>query len=105
MKHYNKANELTIVQDNSTTVSNNGATPKATPNIQTFAPPITNPNKEQVNQANSNTKSSQVTIHQEYKTEMTINGARDPQASAQAVKLNQENANIFLARNAVSQIK
>ncbi|WP_227610750.1 MULTISPECIES: hypothetical protein [unclassified Acinetobacter] len=74
------------------------------PNIQTFAPPINNPNKEQVNQTNSNTKSSQVTIHQEYKTEMTINGAKDPQASAQAVKRSQENANIIMARSAVGPI-
>lgn len=36
---------------------------------------------------------------------MTINGAKDPQASAQAVKRNQENANVLLARNAVSLIK
>ena len=104
MKHYSKANELTIVQDNSTTVRNAGATPKAAPNIQTITPPTGNPNKEQVNQTNSNTKSSQVTIHQEYKTEMTINGARDPQASAQAVKRSQENANVFMARNAVGAI-
>jgi Cell Wall Hydrolase len=64
-----------------------------------------NPNKEQINQSNANLKTSQVTIHQEYKTEMTINGARDPQASAQAVKRSQENANIFLARNAVNPVK
>ncbi|WNX61349.1 hypothetical protein RWU60_07525 [Acinetobacter baumannii] len=73
-------------------------------NIQTFAPPTSNPNKEQVNQTNSSTKSSQVTIHQEYKTEMTINGARDPQASAQAVKRSHENANIIMARNAVGPV-
>ncbi|MCU4483563.1 hypothetical protein [Acinetobacter ursingii] len=104
MKHYSKANELTIVQDNSTTFRNAGATPKTAPNIQTITPPTGNPNREQVNQTNSNTKSSQVTIHQEYKTEMTINGAREPQASAQAVKRSQENANVLMARNAVGAI-
>ncbi|WP_371864963.1 phage tail tape measure protein [Acinetobacter bereziniae] len=70
------------------------------PNIKNMSPPVNNPNKEQINQSNANSKVSQVTIHQEYKTEMTINGARDPQASAQAVKKNQENANVFLARSA-----
>ncbi|MEN8381370.1 cell wall hydrolase [Acinetobacter radioresistens] len=72
--------------------------------LNNTSPPTGNPNKEQVNQTNSNTKSSQVTIHQEYKTEMTINGARDPQASAQAVKRSQENANIIMARNAVGPV-
>ncbi|KAF1013165.1 MAG: hypothetical protein GAK29_04739 [Acinetobacter bereziniae] len=70
------------------------------PNIKNMSPPVNNPNKEQINQSNTNSKVSQVTINQEYKTEMTISGARDPQASAQAVKQNQENAKIFLARNA-----
>ncbi|WP_151981678.1 cell wall hydrolase [Acinetobacter guerrae] len=82
--------------------------PKDSVSLANFAQnayvPTGNPNKEQVNQTNSNTKSSQVTIHQEYKTEMTINGARDPQASAQAVKRSQENANVFMARNAVGAI-
>lgn len=73
--------------------------------INNYSPPLKNPNKEQINRANTSTKNSNVTIHQEYKTEMTINGAKDPQASAQAVKRSQENANIFLARNAVSPIK
>ena len=72
--------------------------------LNNTSPPTSNPNKEQVNQTNSNTKSSQVTIHQEYKTEMTINGAKDPQASAQAVKRSQENANIIMARSAVGPI-
>ncbi|WP_336148284.1 hypothetical protein [Acinetobacter ursingii] len=72
--------------------------------LNSTSPPTGNPNKDQVNQTNTNTKSSQVTIHQEYKTEMTINGARDPQASAQAVKRSQENANVFMARNAVGAI-
>lgn len=31
---------------------------------------------------------------------MTINGARDPQESADAVKHTQNNANIFMMRNA-----
>jgi len=86
------------------TIDSGGVKPNI-PVIKTLSPPLVNPNKGQINQSNANSKVSQVTIHQEYKTEMTINGARDPQASAQAVKQSQENANIFLARNAVNPVK
>lgn len=71
--------------------------------LNSFAPPSNNPHKNQL--SGSSLKSSSVTIHQEYKTEMTLNGVREPNASADAVKRSQENANIFLARNAVRIVK
>lgn len=61
-----------------------------------------NPHKGQV--SSSNMSSSNVTIHQSFKTDMTINGARDPVESANAVKRQQENSLAFMARNAVSPI-
>lgn len=66
--------------------------------FKNIAPPTQNPDKSQIN--SSKISASNVTIHQEYKTEMTINGASNPQASAEAVKRNHDNGNIFMARNA-----
>ncbi len=45
-----------------------------------------------------------VVIHQSYKTDMVINGAREPVESANAVKKQQENTMILLARNTKSLI-
>lgn len=53
------------------------------PIINNSAPPILNPNKSQIN--SSNMSASNVTIYQEYKTDMTINGTNNPQASADAL--------------------
>lgn len=39
-------------------------------------------------------------IHQEFKTDMTINGAKEPIESANAVKRQQENSMAVMARNA-----
>lgn len=72
-------------------------TPKA--NIKTSSPPTGNPHKPKVN--NSNMTASNVSIHQEFKTDMTINGAKDPIASANAVKRQQENSLALMARNSV----
>ncbi|KAF1025801.1 MAG: hypothetical protein GAK29_01663 [Acinetobacter bereziniae] len=71
------------------------------PKLSNVSPPKGNPNKQQLyqNQSNSN-KSSQVTIHQEFKTDMTINGAKEPIESANAVKRQQENSMTVMARNA-----
>ncbi|WP_373865960.1 hypothetical protein [Acinetobacter bereziniae] len=70
--------------------------PKA--QINNPSPPTGNPNKSQIN--SSKISASNVTIHQEYKTEMTINGASNPQASADAVKRTHDNGNTLMARNA-----
>lgn len=79
---------------------NSGSNLSSVPKIANVMPPTGNPNREQINQTNTNTKSSQVTIHQEFKTDMTINGAKDPVESANAVKRQQENSMVIMARNA-----
>ncbi|MEQ1322128.1 cell wall hydrolase [Acinetobacter soli] len=68
-------------------------------NLSSVAPPSGNPHKSQINNA-SNMSASNVTIHQTYQTDMTINGARDPIESAKAVKRQQENSYIVMARGA-----
>ncbi|PPB85682.1 cell wall hydrolase [Acinetobacter soli] len=68
-------------------------------NLSSVAPPSGNPYKSQINNA-SNMSASNVTIHQTYQTDMTINGARDPVESAKAVKRQQENFYIVMARGA-----
>lgn len=62
--------------------------------------PTGNPNKDQVNKLSTNSSSSQVTINQNYQTDMIINGARDPVESAKAVKRQQENSMVIMARGA-----
>lgn len=64
-------------------------------------PPLNNPEKSQVN-SSSNMVASNITIHQSFKTDMNIHGAREPIESANAVKHNQENSLIVMARNAKS---
>ncbi|WP_227561012.1 VgrG-related protein [Acinetobacter bereziniae] len=68
--------------------------------IKNFSPPSGNPNKSHINNVNSRMSASKVTIHQEFKTDMTINGAKEPIESANAVKRQQENSMTVMARNA-----
>lgn len=67
--------------------------------INTSSPPIGNPHKSQINNSNAMTASS-VVVHQTYQTDMTINGASSPLDSANAVKRQQENSMVFMARGA-----
>lgn len=93
MKHYNKANELVEKSD----VPNDESTKNAKPiNLQTYAPPQSNPHKSQVN--SSNMSASNVTIHQSYKTDMIINGAGSPMETANAVQRQQDNSMVIMAR-------
>lgn len=86
------------------------ATPKAIPKnrdeLAKFAQnaeiPTGNPHKSQVN--NSNMSASNVTIHQSFKTDMTLNGVSSPIESANAVKRQQENSMVIAARGAKSFI-
>ncbi len=64
--------------------------------------PSGNPHKSQVN--NSNMSASNVTIHQSFKTDMTLNGVSSPIESANAVKRQQENSMTIAARGAKSLI-
>ncbi|HDG7211737.1 phage tail tape measure protein [Acinetobacter nosocomialis] len=68
------------------------------PVINNYGPPKGNPNKSDINA--SNLTSSNVTIYQSYQTDMTINGASNPIDSAKAVKRQQENSMVLMARNA-----
>lgn len=61
--------------------------------------PNGNPHKAQVNSLND-MSASNITINQTYQTDMTINGAANPMDSANAVKRQQENGLVFMARNA-----
>lgn len=90
-KHYNSANV-------GEKIINIGET-----KINNFGPPNGNPDKAQVNNS-SNMSAKSVVIHQSYKTDMVINGAREPVESANAVKKQQENTMILLARNTKSLI-
>lgn len=80
-------------------------TPKNPKELAKFAQnadvPNGNPHKSQVSNS-SNMTASNVTIHQSFKTDMTINGARDPIESANAVKRHNENSLAFMARGAQS---
>lgn len=79
-----------------------GASNGAANPIKTIAPPSGNPYKSQVN--SSNMTSSNVTIHQSFKTDMTLNGVSSPVESANAVKRQQENSMVIAARGAKSLI-
>jgi len=83
------------------------ATPKNPKDLANFAHnadiPSGNPHKSQVSNS-SNMSASNVTIHQSFKTDMTINGAREPIESANAVKRQQENQLAFMARGAISPL-
>lgn len=60
--------------------------------------PSGNPHKSQV--ANSNITASNVTIHQSFKTDMTLNGVSSPMESANVMKSQQENDLAIMARGA-----
>ncbi len=99
MKHYNTANEPVVN-------SPKPSTPKNPKDLARFAQnaeiPSGNPHKSQVN--SSNMTSSNVTIHQSFKTDMTLNGVSSPVESANAVKRQQENSMVIAARGAKSLI-
>ena len=65
--------------------------------------PNGNPHKSQVSNS-SNVTASNVTIHQSFKTDMTLNGVNNPVDAAHAVKRQQENQLAFMARNAMSPL-
>ncbi|MCG5950874.1 hypothetical protein MER83_20630, partial [Acinetobacter baumannii] len=79
-------------------IVNNGET-----KINNFGPPLGNPEKAQIN-SSSDMSAKSVVIHQTYKTDMVLNGVRDPIESANAVKKQQENTMILMAHNTKSLI-
>lgn len=89
------------------TTATQNKTPQGAKALASFAQnadiPKSNPHKSQVSNS-SNMTASNVTIHQSFTTDMTINGAREPIESANAVKRQQENQLAFMARNAMSPL-
>lgn len=90
----------------SRTQLNNSISESKTPNVnlRSYAPPQGNPHKNQINSSASNMSASNVTIHQSFKTDMTLNGVSSPVESANAVKRQQENSMVMAARGAKSLI-
>ena len=97
-------NQYHISTPSSRTQLNSNVTGNKTSNVnlRSYSPPTGNPYKSQVN--SSNMSSSNVTIHQSYKTDMTINGASSPMETANVVKRQQENEMVIMARGAKSLI-
>lgn len=89
-----------ISKNSPSTVAN--SIPQKMPIINSYAPPSGNPDKTNINNLISKMNASNVNIHQEFKTDMTINGAKEPIESANAVKRQQENSMAVMARNAKS---
>lgn len=97
-KHYKTANQYADSVKPPSTPKNSKELAKFAQNADV---PNGNPHKSQVSNS-SNMTASNVTIHQSFKTDMTINGARDPIESANAVKRHNENSLAFMARGAQS---
>lgn len=76
------------------------AIPKSSNGLANFAQnaeiPSGNPHKSQIN--SSNVTASNITVNQSFNTDMTLNGVSSPMDSAQAVKRQQENSLVFMAR-------
>ena len=91
---------IAIPGGGSQTLNNLGGS--STVPIRNIAPPSSNPHKSQVN--TSNMSASNVTIHQSFKTDMTLNGVSSPVEAANAVQRQQENSMVIAARGAKSLI-
>ncbi|MCS3526743.1 phage tail tape measure protein [Acinetobacter johnsonii] len=99
-KHYKTANQLADPVKPPSTPKNPKELAKFAQNAEV---PNGNPHKSQVSNS-SNMTASNVTIHQSFKTDMTLNGVSSPMESANAVKRQQENQLAFMARNAMSPL-
>ncbi|MCU4333797.1 phage tail tape measure protein [Acinetobacter pittii] len=93
-KHYKTANKLAESPMNVNTTALNVDT-----SFGTYGPPNGNPHKSQVNNSSS-LGASNVVIHQSFQTDVTVNGASSPIDSANAIKRQQENSLVFMARGA-----
>ena len=97
MQHYNEANKP------NPSVQKGVDMQSFVPRINNHDVPSGNPEKSQINSSSSMSASS-IVIHQSFQTDMTINGARDPSESANAVKRQQDNSLAFMARNAMNPL-
>lgn len=97
IKHKPKPFSISI-RDGATISNSNTLSKSDVPNIQSYAPPSGNPYKGQVN--TSSMSASNLTIHQSFKTDMTLNGVSSPMESANIMKRQQENDLAIMARGA-----
>lgn len=93
-KHYNLANKPA---DDTANLTSSAV--DVNKSFGTYGPPTGNPHKSMINNSDSLTASN-VVVNQNYQTDMTINGASSPVDSANAVKRQQENSMVFMARGA-----
>lgn len=77
--------------------------PYRAPAINSVAPPVGNPHKDQINQANIKGNQTNAVSFQQ-KTDIHVYGSENPQQTAQAVQRQQDAVNTQLARNARSVI-
>lgn len=93
-KHYKAANKLAESPKNDTASAFN-----IDKSYGTYGPPNGNPHKSQVNNSSS-LSANNVVVHQTFQTDVTVNGASNPIDSANAIKRQQENSLVFMARGA-----
>ncbi|MBP1470622.1 phage tail tape measure protein [Acinetobacter nosocomialis] len=92
-----KAGTVSRTTPNTNLLSNSFNLPNS--GVNSNSPPSGNPYKSLVNNSNA-MSASNVVVHQSYQMETTIHGASNPIDSANAVKRQQENSLVFMARGA-----
>ncbi|MFP1135730.1 phage tail tape measure protein [Acinetobacter baumannii] len=93
-RHYAVANKQLDVPRNLTSLSSNNEK-----SFENYGPPTGNPYKSMINNSSALTASN-FTVHQTFQTDVTVNGASSPIDSANAIKKQQENSLVFMARGA-----
>lgn len=93
-RHYAVANKQLDVPRNLTSLGSNNEK-----SFENYGPPTGNPYKSMINNSSALTASN-FTVHQTFQTDVTVNGASSPIDSANAIKKQQENSLVFMARGA-----
>lgn len=92
--HYAAANKQLDIPKNFTSSNSN-----IDKSFENYGPPTGNPHKSMINNSSS-LSASNFTVHQTFQTDVTVNGASSPIDSANAIKRQQENSLVFMARGA-----
>lgn len=92
--HYAVANKQLDIPKNLTSSNSN-----IDKSFENYGPPTGNPHKSMINNSSS-LSASNFTVHQTFQTDVTVNGALSPIDSANAIKRQQENSLVFMARGA-----
>lgn len=92
--HYAVANKQPDIPNNFTTANSN-----IDKSFENYGPPTGNPHKSMINNSSA-LNASNFTVHQTFQTDVTVNGASSPIESANAIKRQQENSLVFMARGA-----